>query len=93
MRTDRCGNIRRRKCRAKGSGQEAKIRVFMYRDASNVEHEVCDCTSNNLSQRNYNERFKEKFGSHTRKAFSRLATKTAMLRTSHILRKVLQSET
>jgi hypothetical protein len=67
MHTDRCGNIRRQKCRAKGSGQETKMQEYMYRDATNVEHEVNDCTSNNWSQRNSNKRFKEKLVSHTRK--------------------------
>jgi hypothetical protein len=32
-------------------------------------------------------------GNNTRKAFSRFSTKTAVLRISHIIRKVLQSET
>ena len=33
------------------------------------------------------------FLSHTRKTFNRFTTKTAMLGTSHIIRKVLQYET
>jgi hypothetical protein len=40
MRTDRCGNTRRQKCCAKGSGKEVKIQEFMYRDAANVEPKV-----------------------------------------------------
>jgi hypothetical protein len=32
-------------------------------------------------------------GNNTRKAFSRFCTKTAVLGTSHVIRKVLQSET
>ena len=32
MHTDRCGNTRRQKCCAKGSGKEVKIQEFMYRD-------------------------------------------------------------
>jgi hypothetical protein len=40
MRTDRCGNTRRQKCRAKGSGRETKIQQFMYRDKMNVEPEM-----------------------------------------------------
>jgi hypothetical protein len=35
----------------------------------------------------------KKSGNNTRKAFNRFSTKTAVLRTSHIIRKVLQSET
>ena len=37
-------------------------------------------------------RFKEKFGSHTRKSFHRVTTKTTILGSSHIIQKVLQSE-
>jgi hypothetical protein len=47
MHTDRCGNIRKQKCRAKGSGQEAKIQM-------NVGHELDDYTSNNWSRQNSN---------------------------------------
>ena len=32
MHTDRCGNTRRQKCCAKGSGKKVKIQEFMYRD-------------------------------------------------------------
>jgi hypothetical protein len=37
MHSDRCGNTRRQKCRAKGSGKEVKIQQFRYRDTANVE--------------------------------------------------------
>jgi hypothetical protein len=47
----------------------------MYRDTTNVEHEMYRYTSSNLGHRNGNKRFKEKFVSHTRKTFNRLATK------------------
>jgi len=36
MNTDRCDNICRQKCCAKGSGKEVKIQEFMYRDTTNV---------------------------------------------------------
>ena len=49
MHTDRCGNTRRQKCCAKGSGKELKIQEFVYRDTTNVEPEMYDCTSNNWS--------------------------------------------
>jgi hypothetical protein len=39
-----------------------------------------------------NEKLKEKFGSCTRKSFDRFTTKTTILGTSHIIRKVLQCE-
>jgi hypothetical protein len=93
MRTNRCGNTCRQKCRAKGRGKEAKIQEFTYRDTMNVEHEMYDYTSNNWSHWNGNKRLKEKFGSYTRNTFDRFTTKAAILGTSHIIRKVLQCET
>ena len=44
MHTDRCGNTRRQKCCAKGCGKEVKIQEFVYRDTTNVEPEMYDCT-------------------------------------------------
>jgi hypothetical protein len=41
---------------------------------------------------NSNEKLKEKFGSCTRKTFDSFTTKTTILGTSHIIRKVLQCE-
>ena len=74
MHTDRCGNTRRQKCCAKGSGKEVKIRKFMYRDTTKVEPEMYDCTSNNWSQWISKEKLKKKFGSCTRKTFDRFTT-------------------
>jgi hypothetical protein len=56
MRTDRCGNTSGKKCHAKRSIKET----------TNVVYEMNDHTSNNWNHRNANERFKVKFGSHTR---------------------------
>ena len=92
MHIDRCGNTCRQKCCAKGSGKEVKIQEFMYRGTANVEPEMYDRTSNNWSHWKSNEKLKEKFGSCTRKIFDRFTTKTAVLGTSHIIRKVLQCE-
>ena len=92
MHTDRCGNTRKRKCCAKGSGKEVKIQEFMHRDKTNVETEMYDCTSNNWSHWNSNEKLKEKILSCTRKKLVRFTTKAAILGTSHIIRKVLQCE-
>ena len=64
MHTDRCGNTHRQKCCTKGSGKEVKIQEFVYRDTTNVEPELYDCTSNNWSHWNSNEKFKEKFGNY-----------------------------
>ena len=70
MHTDRCGNTRRQKCCLKGSGKE-----FMYRDTRNVEPEIYDYSSNNLSHWNSNEKLKEKFGIYTKKTLDRFTTK------------------
>jgi len=75
MHTDRCGNTCRQKCCAKGSGKEVKIQEFVYRDTANVEPEMYDCTGNNWSHWNSNEKLKEKFGSCTGKTFDRFTTK------------------
>ena len=75
MHTDRCGNTRRQKLCAKGSGKEVEIQEFMYRDKTNVEPEMYDYTSNNWSHWNSNEKLKEKFGNSTRKTFDRFTTK------------------
>ena len=64
----------------------------MYRDTTNVEPEMYDYTNNNWSHWNSNEKLKEKFGSCTWKTFDRSLQKTAILGTSHIIRKVLQCE-
>ena len=90
MHTDRCGNTRRQKCCAKGSGKEVKIQEFMYRDKTNVEPEMYDCASNNWRHWNSNEKLKEKFGNCTRKTFDRFTTTAAILGTSHMMWKVLQ---
>ena len=92
MHTARCGNTRRQKCYAKGSGKEDKIQEFMYRDATNVEPEMYEYNSNNWIHWNSNEKLKVKFGSCTRKTIDRFTTKVGVLGTSHIIRKVLQCE-
>jgi len=56
-------------------GKDAAIQEFMYRDATNVEHEMYNFTGNNWSHRNDNKRFKEKFVTYTIKAFNRFTTK------------------
>jgi hypothetical protein len=59
--TDRCGNTCRQKCCAKGSGKDVKIQELIYRDTTNVEPEMYDCTSNNWNHWCSNEKLKEKF--------------------------------
>jgi len=41
---------------AKGGGKEVKIQEFVYRGTTNVEPEMYDCTSNNWSHWNSNEK-------------------------------------
>ena len=77
MQANKCGNTRRQKCCAKGSGKEVKIQEFMYRDTTNVEPEMYDYNSNNWSHCSSNEKPKEKFGSCTRKTFDRFTTKVS----------------
>jgi hypothetical protein len=59
---------------------ENKIQGFMYRDTTNLQIEMYDYTANNWSHRNSNKRFKEKFGSHNRKTYSRFTTKDSSTR-------------
>ena len=92
MRTDRCGNTRRQKCCAKGSGKEVKIQEFVYRDTTNVEPEMYIYTSNNWNHWNSNEKLKENLETIPGKHSIDSLPKTAILGTSHIIRKVLQCE-
>jgi hypothetical protein len=64
----------------------------MYRDTTNVEPEMYDYTNSNWSNWNSNEKLKEIFGSCTRKHSIDSLQKTAILGTSHIIRKVPQCE-
>ena len=75
MLADECGNTSKQKYHANGSRKEDKIREFLYRDTMNVEHEMCDYAGNNWCQQNSNKRFKEKFGSCTKKTLNRFTTK------------------
>jgi hypothetical protein len=77
----------------KEAGKGVEIQEFMYRDTTNVEPEMYNYTNNNWSHWNSNEKLKEKYGSCTRKTLNRFATKTAILGTSDLIRKLLQCET
>jgi len=93
MHTDRCGNSRRQKCRAKGSGKEAKIQAFMYRDTTNVEPEMYFYTGNNWSHWNSNKMFRRNLEAIAGKHLTDSLQKTAILGSSHVMRKVLQCDT
>ena len=57
------------------NNKDVKIQEFMYRDTTNVEPEMYDCTSNNWCHWNSNDMLKEKFGNCTRRTFDRFTTK------------------
>jgi len=92
MHTDKYGSTCRQKCRAKGSGKEVKIQEFVYRDKTNVEPEMYDCTSNNWSHWNSNEKLKKNLENIPGKHSIDSLQKTAIFGTSHVIRKVLQCE-
>jgi hypothetical protein len=92
MHTDRCGNTCRQKCCAKGSGKEVKIQEFVYRDTTNVESEMYAYSGNNWSNWSSNEKLKENLEAVPGKHSIVSLQKTAILGTSHIIRKVLQCE-
>ena len=72
--------------------KDVQIQEFMYRDTTNVEPEMYDCTSNNWSHWNSNEKLKENLETVPGKHSIDSLQKTAILGTSHIIRKVLQCE-
>ena len=92
LRTDRCGNTRRQKCCAKGSGKEDEIQEFMYRDTTNVEPEITIIPvvigATGIVTRSLRKNMEAVPGKHSIDSLQ----KTAILRTSHIIRKVLQCE-
>ena len=92
MHTNRCGNTRRQKCCAKGSGKEVKAQEFMYRGTTNVEPEMYDYTSNNWSNGIVTRSLKKNLEAVPGKHSIDSLQKTAILGTSHIIRKVLQCE-
>ena len=92
MHTDRCGNTCRQKYHAKRSGKQVKIQEFRYRDTTNVEPEMYDYTHNNQIHWNSNEKLKEKLETIRGKHSIDSLQKTAILGTSHIIRKVLHCE-
>ena len=55
--------------------QNEAEKKLKYIDTTNVEPEMYDCTSNNWSHWNSNEKLKEKFGNCTGETFDRFTTK------------------
>jgi len=92
MRTDRCGNTRRQKCCAKGSGKEVKIHVFMYRD-KRMWNLKCTIVPVIIGTTGIVTRsLRKNLETVPRKHSIDSLQKTAVLGTSHIIRKVLQCE-
>ena len=92
MHTDRCGNTRRQKCCAKGSGKEVEIQEFMYRDTTNVEPEITIIPVIIGATGIVTRSLRKHLEAVPRKHSIDSLQKTAILRTSHIIRKVLQCE-
>jgi len=93
MHTDRCGNTCRQKCCAKGSRKEVKIQEFMYRDTTNVETKMYGYIpiiigATGIVTRSLRKHLEAVPGKHSIDS----SQKTAILGTSHIIRKVLQCE-
>jgi len=75
---------------ADGSGKEVKIQEFMYRDTTNVEPEMYDCIigATGIVTRSLRKNLEAVPGKHSIDSLQ----KTAILGTSHVIRKVLQCE-
>jgi hypothetical protein len=65
---------------------------FMYRDTTNMEYEMYDYTGNNWRQWNSNKSLKKNLEALPRKRSIVSLQKRAILETSHVIRKVQQSE-
>jgi len=95
MHVDRCDDICGHKCCAKGSTKEVKIQQFMYKDTTNVEHEMCACTvpaicgATGTVTKGIKNNLEAKAGKHSADS----VPKTAVFGTAHIMRKVLQCDT
>jgi hypothetical protein len=79
--------------RKKEAGKKLKYKGFMYRDITNVEHEMYDYIGDNRSHWNSNKWFKENVEAASRRHSVASLQETTVLGTSQKLRKVLQSET
>jgi hypothetical protein len=90
MHTDRCGNTRRQKCCAKGSGKEVKIQEFVYIDTANVECTIVPVIigATGIVMRSLKKNLEAVSGKHSIDSLQ----KTAVLGTPHTIRKVLQCE-
>ena len=85
MHTGRCGNTRRQKCCAKGSGKEVKIQEFMY---WNLKFTIIPVIigATGIVTRSLRKNMEAVPGKHSIDSLQ----KTGILGTSHIIRKLLQ---
>ena len=92
MPTDRCGNTRRQKCCAKGSGKEVKIQEFVYRETTmwNLKCTIVPVIigATGIVTRSLKKNLETIPGKHSIDSLQ----KTAILGTSQIIQKVLQCE-
>jgi hypothetical protein len=93
MHTDSCVNTNGQKCDAKGSRKETKFQGFMYRDTTKVEHEMYGYRVIIGGTGIVTKGLKKNLKVITGKLSIDSLHKTAIFGTSHILRKVRQSET
>jgi hypothetical protein len=89
----RCGNTCRQKCRAKGSGKEVKIQELSI-EIQRMWNLKCTIIpviigANGIVTKSLRENMEAIAGKHSINSLQ----KTAILGTSHIIRKVLQCET
>jgi len=84
MHTDRCGNTRRQKCSAKGSGKEVKIQEYVKCKIILVVTGATGIVTEGLRKN-----LEDMPGKHSIDSLQ----STTVLGTSHIIRKVLQAET
>jgi len=91
--TYRCGLTSRQKCYAERCRKETKIQEFMYKDTTKEKNEMRHHTGINWDQCNSNTKFTENLENIPEKRSTDLQQKTAIIGTSHIIRKVPQSET
>jgi len=93
MHTDRCGNTRRQKCCAKGSGKEVEnttVYIQRYSELWNLKCMIVPVMTGatGIVTRSLRKNLEAVLGKHSIDSLQ----KTAILGTSHIIRKVLQCE-
>ena len=92
MHTDRRSNNCGQKCHAQGNRRDTKIQGFMYRDVTDVEYEMYGYTVIRGVTRIV-KRFKREIWKLYQENIQKINyKKTVIPGTSHIIRKVLQSE-